>query len=716
MTVETKKSFCRFCHAFCALEVDVEDNKVIEVRGDASDPIYGGYTCIKGRQLPLEHNHEERLRSSMKRMPDGTYEPISSEQALDEIAEKLKAIIDESGTRAVATYNGSHAFCNGIPLTFIRAWHAGVKSPMFFTSVTIDQPAKAIAGSRHGMWMAGTNNFADADVTMMVGTNPTVSMFGPVPPFNPSRRLNDALKRGMKLIVIDPRKSDAAKKADIHLAVKPGEDATLLSGILRVIFTEGLYDGDFLAANAEHVEELRTSVEPFNLDYVEERTGVPAGQVEAAARMFASAPKGSVGSGTGLDMGPNPNLSEHLILALNTVCGRYEREGDLVSNPGAFGPKRPFRAEAVPPSPAWGKGEPSRIRGLGEVFGEMPTAALSDEIIMEGDGQVRALISVGGNPVAAWPDQLKTLQAMEALDLNVTIDIKMSATAKTADYVIAPKVSLERPDITLLTDGWYPETYAHYTPAMVEPEFDVIEEWEFFWGLAHRMGTPININGVEIDMENKPSTDDVLDAVTANSRIPLDEIREADGGTVFRDKEKIFVEPKEPGNNARLDVGPPDLMEELSNVRDMEIVEGAGYRQGEQFTHRLISRRLREFYNSSGRDLPRSLAKYNTNPAFMNPIDAEEIGASEGDIIDITSERSTILGVVAISDDIPSGVISMSHSWGDVPALDDQVRTIGASTNRLVNNAKDFDPITGMARQTAIPVNIELSKAVIPTS
>ena len=94
MTVETKKSFCRFCHAFCALEVDVEDNKVIDVRGDASDPIYGGYTCIKGRQLPLEHNHEERLRSSMKRMPDGTYEPISSEQALDEIAEKLKAIID----------------------------------------------------------------------------------------------------------------------------------------------------------------------------------------------------------------------------------------------------------------------------------------------------------------------------------------------------------------------------------------------------------------------------------------------------------------------------------------------------------------------------------------------------------------------------------------------------------------------------------------------
>ena len=716
MAVETKKSFCRFCHAFCAVEVDVEDNKVIEVRGDSSNPMYGGYTCIKGRQLPEEHNHEERLRTSMKRMPDGSYQPISSEQALDEIAEKLTSLIEESGPRSVATYNGTHAFCNAIPLSFIRAWHAGVKSPMFFTSVTIDQPAKAIAASRHGSWMAGTNNFADADVTMIVGSNPVVSMFGAVPPFNPSKRLNDALTRGMKLIVIDPRKSDVAKRADLHLAVKPGEDATLLSGILRVIFTEGLYDGDFLAANADHVEELRTSVEPFNLDYVENRTGVPAGQVEAAARMFASGPRGTVSSGTGLDMAPNPNLSEHLVIALNTVCGRYQREGDLIPNPGAFGPERPFRAQAMGPNPAWGKGEPSRVRDLGEVFGEMPTAALSDEIIMEGEGQVKALISVGGNPVAAWPDQLKTLRAMEVLDLNVCIDIKMSATAKMADYVIAPKISLERPDITLLTDGWYPETYAHYTPAMVDPDFDVIEEWEVFWGLAHRMGTSININKVELDMENKPSTDEVLDAITVNSRISLDEIREVDGGTVFRDQEKVFAQPRETGHDARLDVGPPDLMDELSNIRSMEIIEGGGYQKGEEFSHRLISRRMREFYNSSGRDLPLSKAKYSTNPAFMSALDAGEIGAADGDIIEISSDRATILGVVSISGDIPSGVISMAHSWGDVPDLDDDVRSIGASTNRLVNNEENYDPITGMARQSAIPVNIQLSKKAIPIS
>ncbi|MCY3881328.1 MAG: molybdopterin-dependent oxidoreductase, partial [Chloroflexi bacterium] len=528
--VETKKSFCRFCHAFCAIEVDVEDNEVIEVRGDTSDPIYGGYTCIKGRHLPDQHNHSERLRTSLKRMPDGSFQPIPSEQALDEIAEKLRSIIDEHGPRSVASYNGTYAFCNAITLSVTRAWHAGIKSPSYYTSVTIDQPAKAIAASRHGTWLGGSQNFETADVAMLIGNNPVVSMFGGIPPFNPWKRLRDAQKRGLKLIVIDPRESDVAKRADLYLQVKPGEDPTLLAGIVRVMFEEGLVDGDFLAGNVAHVEDLRQAVDSFTLDYVEERTGVAAALVERAARMFAEAQRGVASSGTGANMSPHPNLTEHFVQTLNTLCGRYLREGEVVPNPGVIGPERPFTAQAMPPNPAWGKGEPSRVRGLGEVFGEMPTAALSDEIITPGEGRVRALISVGGNPVGAWPDQLKTIEAMKHLDLNVSLDIKMSQTAKLADYVIAPKLSLERPDLTVLTDSWYPEPYAHYTPAMVEAEDDVMEEWEFFWGIAHRLGTEINLPAGPLPMDKKPTTDEVLDVVAGKSRIPLDEVRAVDGG------------------------------------------------------------------------------------------------------------------------------------------------------------------------------------------
>ncbi len=704
--IETKKSFCRFCHAFCAIEVDVEDNKVVEIRGDKSDPIYGGYTCIKGRHLPEQHNHPDRLRSSLKRMPDGSFQPISSEQAMDEIAEKLRGIIDEHGPRSVASYNGTYAFCNGITLSVTRAWHAGIESPSYYTSVTIDQPAKAIAASRHGTWLGGAQRFETADVAMLIGNNPVVSMFGGVPPFNPWKRLRDAQARGLKLIVIDPRVSDVAKRADLYLQVKPGEDPTLLAGIIRVMFDEGLVDGDFLAGNAAHVEELRQAVDSFTLDYVEERTGVAAALVERAARMFAEAQRGVASSGTGANMSPHPNLTEHFVNTLNTLCGRYLREGEVVSNPGVVGPERPFTAQAMPPNPAWGKGEPSRVRGLGEVFGEMPTAALSDEIITPGEGRVRALISVGGNPVGAWPDQLKTIEAMKQLDLNVSIDIRMSQTAKMADYIIAPKLSLERPDLTVLTDSWYPEPYAHYTPAMVEAEDDVIEEWEFFWGVAHRLGSEINLPGGPLPMDKKPTTDEVLDVVAAKSRIPLDQIREADGGAIF-EGEPVYVAAKAAGTDARLDVGPADLIEEIAEVRSQPIVDGAGYLPDEEFTHRLISRRMREFYNSSGRDIAGLTARDGgTNPAFLNPRDGAQYGIADGSVIEIASSRATILGVAAFSDDVPSGVISMAHSWGDVPEMDGEVRSIGGSTNRLVSNEEAYDPITGMARQSAIPVNI----------
>ena len=689
--VETKKSFCRFCHAFCAIEVDVEDNKVIEVRGDTSDPIYGGYTCIKGRHLPDQHNHSERLRTSLKRMPDGSFQPIPSEQALDEIAEKLRAIIDEHGPRAVASYNGTYAFCNAITLSVTRAWHAGIESPSYYTSVTIDQPAKAIAASRHGTWLGGAQNFETADVAMLIGNNPVVSMFGGIPPFNPWKRLREAQKRGLKLIVIDPRETDVAKRADLYLQVRPGEDPTLLAGIVRVMFEEGLVDGDFLAGNVAHVEDLRQAVDSFTLDYVEERTGVAAALVERAARMFAEAQRGVASSGTGANMSPHPNLTEHFVQTLNTLCGRYLREGEVVPNPGVISPERPFTAQAMPPNPAWGKGEPSRVRGLGEVFGEMPTAALSDEIITPGEGRVRALISVGGNPVGAWPDQLKTIEAMKHLDLNVSLDIKMSQTAKLADYVIAPKLSLERPDLTVLTDSWYPEPYAHYTPAMVEAEDDVMEEWEFFWGIAHRLGTEINLPAGPLPMDKKPTTDEVLDVVAGKSRIPLDEVRAVDGGGIF-EREPVRVAPKAAGTDARLDAAPPDLVEEIAEVRAQPIVEGAGYLPGEEFSHRLISRRMREFYNSSGRDIAGLTARDGgTNPAFMNPRDAAEYGIEDGAVIEIESSRATILGVAAFAADVPSGVISMAHSWGDVPEKDQDVRSIGGSTNRLVNNEEAYD-------------------------
>ena len=717
MVVETKKSFCRVCHAFCAIEVDVEDNKVVAVRGDADDPIFGGYTCIKGRAMPEAHNHPDRLRSSLKRMPDGTFQPISSEQAMDEIAAKLKTIIADHGGRAVATYNGTYAYLYAGILTLVRAWHTGIGSPSFYNSASIDQPGKAIAMMRHGIWAGGDQSFDSSDVMMMVGCNPVVSMFAGIkfPAYNPWKRLQDAKKRGLKLIVLDPRVSDVAKRADLHLQVKPGEDPTLLAGIIRVILTEGLYDGDFLAAYVDGVEELKEAVDGFTPEYVEERSGVPAQRVIEAAHMFADAKRGVATSGTGPSMAPRSNLSEQLIVTLNTLCGRYMREGETIANPGTLSAPTTRRAEVMGGGAVPALGARSRVKpGIGayQPNGDIPTTVLADEILTPGEGKVRALISIAGNPVVAWPDQLKTIEAMNALDLNITIDVRMSATAKMCDYVIAGKQSLERPDVPLLADTWFPEAYSIYTPPMVNPDFDVIEEWEFFWGLAKRLGVEIVLPGGPMPMDAKPTSDDMLDLLTAGSRIPLDEVRKHEGGRLYPVEAK--VQARKPGSAARLQAGHPDVIAELAAVRAETITGHGGY--GERaFSHRLISRRTRDVNNSSAHDNPRILEKgLTTNHAWMNPLDLRELGLIDGDVIEIESDRAAILGVVQGTPDILSGVISMSHAWGDTPEHDHKVRTIGAPTNRLTNLDEHWEPYTGMSWQSAIPVNIRPAKELVP--
>lgn len=716
---ETKTSFCRFCHAFCGIKVDVEDGRVVKVVGDVENPMYHGFTCVKGRALPEQHNHPDRLLHTMKRMPDGRYEPIPVEQAMDEIAARLQDIIAESGPRSVALYAGTFSFHYPVGNEVAKGFMKAIGSNMRFSSGSIDQPGKGIARALHGTWSAGPQSFSKADTWILVGANPTISMWGGIPQFDPARRLRDAKGRGMKLIVIDPRRTEAAANADLFLQPKPGEDPTILAGIIRVLIAEDLVDHNFVAAEVAGLEALRQAVEPFTPEYVERRAKVPAAQVVAAARMFAAGRCGSVTAGTGPNMAPRGTLSEYLIACIQTLCGRWLRAGEPVANPFVLLPQRVAKAQADPKAPAWGFGEQLRVRNLGDNAGGLPTAALADEILVEGEGRVRALFSLGGNPMAAWPDQLKTYEAMQALDLNVTLDIKMSATAKMADYVIAPKLSLEVDGTTMPNETiWgygaattgYPEPYAQFAPALVDPPAgsDVIEEWEFFYGLAQRMGLELKVAGVAVSMQDRPTADDLHHVLTRNARIPLDEVKRHPHGRIFDDP-SIVVEPKEQGWPHRLDVGHDAMMAELADVAAEPVLDHAGYRAGEVFAYRLVSRRMLDVYNSSGRDIPHLVRKYSYNPAFMHPDDLEAEGLAQGDIIEIDSGHAQILGVVEPAPDVVRGVISMAHSWGDAPKFDSEVRTLGSNTGRLSSTDRDYDPISGIPMMSAIPVNVRRS-------
>ena len=710
--MHTRKTFCRFCHANCAIEVDIDGDRAVAVRGDISDPLFGGYTCMKGRELPAQANHPERLRSSQRRLPDGAFAAISSGDALDEIAGRLAAIRDRHGPRAIATYCGTYGFMNSAALPVALGFHHGLGSPSFYTSITIDQPAKVYLGSRVGAWLGGPQPFSRADVSMMIGNNPLTSHYawqGSVPPFSPSRRLRDAKARGLKLICVDPRRTMVAQLADIHLQVRPGEDATLLAGMLRLILEEELHDREFCERHVTGLAELHRAIINFTPEYVARRSDVPVADLIAAARLFAQGPRGVATTGTGAEMATRGSLTEHLVQALNIVCGRFCREGEVAPYPRVLSAATPRKAQVQPPAPLWGEGfAKSRVRGLTQLGIEMPTAALADEILTPGDGQVRALICIGGNPLVAWPNQSKVERALGALELLVCIDIKLAQTARLAHYVIAPRISLERDDIATAPEIFYEEPYARYTEALLPPQGDVLDEWEVYWEIARRLGTQIVTAGGPLPMDRKPSKFEVLEKVTHGCRVPLARVRETtrEGGRIFPEAE-LRVEPADPDATGRLQLVPEGIVAQTREMRDETLdADGRVVDPDWPATHLLVCRRTRQYFNSTGQDLERLRLKGVTNYAHMHPDDLRALSLADDDIIEISTPHAQVLGVARASSDMKRGVVSMAHAFGARGDAPGDIRAHGASTNRLVNDEVAYDPITGHCRQSAIPVRV----------
>ena len=710
--ISTHLTFCRFCHASCPIEVDLQGGQAVAIRGVPEDPIFAGYTCIKGRQIPEQMTHPQRLLKSLRRRPDGTFEELSSSEAMDEIATQLRRIIDTYGPRSVASYTGTGGYQNSLAVPAARAFHQGFDSPSFYTSVTIDQPAKSTAPFRVGIWEAGYQDFSNADVLLAIGYNPMVSSFSPVGGLqgtNPYVVLREAKNRGMKLIVIDPRRTEFATQADIHLAPKPGEDPTLMAGILKVVIDEGLFDHEFCDLWVSDLAQLADAVSTFTLDYVSARCDVPADDIVAAARMFATAQRGTSGTGTGPSMAPHSSLTEHLSIALNTICGRVNREGDSLESGYFLYPETPRRAQVhAARTPA--TGAPSRMRNLRGIRGEMLTTTLAEEILTPGDGQVRALIVSGGNPVVAWPDQELTVAAMKDLELLVVVDHRMSATAEFADYVIAPTLSLERADVPHLMDRWFRAPYTNYTDAITERAGDVLNEWEVFWELSKRLGYPLPLAGGDTPMDERPSDDAMIDLAYAGSRMPMDEVR-ANRRVVHPDKAMI-VSAADPTCTAKFTVAPDDIVAELGEVHvegDSAVALGV---DPSLYPFRLVSRRLKHVLNSYGSSLSVLGAKGTSNSAYMNPQDMLDHQLVEGDLIEIFSPRASVHGLVEAAPDVRRGVISMAHSWGGSSLTDEKVRDIGSPTSRLVSVDKGYDRINGMVVQSAIPVRIAIAEHI----
>jgi anaerobic selenocysteine-containing dehydrogenase len=530
---------------------------------------------------------------------------------------------------------------------------------------------------------------------------------------DPARQLRAARARGLKLVVIDPRLTETAHYADVHLRPWPGEDPAVLAGLLRIVFANGWHDAAFCADHAEGFTALRDAVAPFTPEYVAARAGVAASDLIAAASAFAEpfsdgrSKRGSAASGVGPNMAPHSNLAEHLLEALNVVCGRFSRAGEAVPNPGVLGPHWPRHAAVIAPKRRWESPDGRGPGGYGLLFGERMSGALANDILSDAPGRLRALIVDGGNPVSALPDTRAAARALRALDLLVVIDPFLTQTARSAHYVIPPRMMLERADVgsrdyeSIITF----KPYGRYNAPVIDPppDSEVVDDWVILWELARRLNLKLELDGVPQDLATRPSSTTLIANLLKNSAVPFDELSRTPEGRIF-EVEPMYVQPSPPGVAERFALAPADIIAELASVRTETATPCGDYR------YRFAGRRLRDVQNTMYHHLPSIAARIPTNMAFMHPADLADLGLAEGDIAAVTSEHGSLIAPVRADTTQRRGVISMAHGWGGLPG---EVATeTGVNTNLLTSGRVGRDPINAMPILTGFAVRIERVDAV----
>lgn len=714
------KSNCRIC-VNCGFEFEVENNQIISFSPDKSHPYSKGYSCPKGiAGIQFQQGDKNRIQSSLKRNASGEFQEIDSTQANYEIGTKLSSIVEEYGPRSVALYFGTGAYQNTLGNIMSKAWLSGVGPPNFFSSMTIDQSSHWLTAARMGVFLGGRPEVSEVDVALLSGTNPVVSHKGyPALPSNalaPNQSFRAAKRRGQKLIVVDPRRTETARFADIHLQIKPGQDAVLYAGLIHLLFRNGYTDKEFCRRFVANDRRLEQATEPFTPEYVAEVTGIDSSLIEGAAKMFGSASKPNAACGTGTAMGPNSNLADFLLESMNALRGAYRRFGDKVSNHLPLLGTQPVDAVA-PPNRTWERGEKCRSQDIGKIFGEFPTALLPDEILLRGNNKIRALIVFGGNPPVAFPDPIKTNTALADLDLLVTLDHRWTETTELSHYVVATSTQYERHDLTSWGEFFAERSYLQYFPPIIEKPNQVQHDWEFFWEISKYMGIELDFkyvvmgddypaleSGKLVSLENKPDPEELLDWICSRKGLSLEQI-ENSKSTMWNPEGELFVKAQPEGQNEKLDVCPDDIFFDLTKLAQTSL-EQANEEIG---TYRLAVRRLTAVLNSHYWQSNYAKRRYPTNFAFMNSEDMAKEGLSDGGRVEISSSFGRIVTKVRRDDQVKEGVISIPHCFNDKSNEESGNNLDSSLVSQLIPlDQQSCEAINFMPHMTGFSVHVQL--------
>lgn len=704
-------SFCRTCSGGCGTVLDIgADDRILSIRGDKDNPLTQGYACFKGLNAHEAHNHPDRILGAMKKQPDGSFVRIPTEQALDEIAARLAAIIKADGPDAIGAFCGNGSMPNATAYPMVRSFVAALGSTQYYSTLTIDQSAKMVSFGRLGGWAGGQRELDEMDVLLMFGANPLVSHAAAgLLAYNPVRELKLAKQRGLKLITVDPRETETSFFADIALQPLPAQDAAICAGMIRMILAEGWHDAAFCDkfVGASNMRDLARAVEPFTPEMVEQRAGLDSGRIRAVTELFARDSRTGIAyASTGPNMTAFSNLAQHMVELLNVVCGRFPRAGDRVRRSNVQAPAVAYVEQVIPASRPWEADGAGRIRGVAQIFGEKLSGTLADEILTPGEGQLKALIVAGGNPATSLPNHEKAIQALRSLDLLVTIDPWMSATAQLADYILAPTMQYEQVGLSLDIPGmnFWPGSWAQYTPRVVSPPpgSDLLDDWYVFWAIAQRLGKPIDFAGQgPLPLDPPPSADDVLEHKLRPGQEPLAEIRAHPHGKDFAGDLGTIL-PTPDGATEHFDVMPDDVAAELAAFCTTTDTKSQGTLSDHERPFLMVTRRLRDVFNSSGTTLPSVRKRTPTNPAWFNGKDLVSLGIDEGDQVRLRTRAGEVTLVAARDDKLRAGCVQTTHCWGG--AGDDTDPLDGVCINRLIDDDEHFETINAMPHFSGVPV------------
>lgn len=715
MATTTAHTYCRICEPQCGLVATIDDGRLVSVRGDAAHVHSAGFLCTKAAAAIEILYDADRVTEPLKRVGGpGEFEPVPWDDALDDIAQRLRRILRDDGSDALATFCGNPPlFSYATAMTLAGFGDAlGIKWRYGINAEDASARLAANALLYGSVAIAPIPDLWRTQFAVIIGANPLVSHGSLVTEARFREALDGIVERGGRVVVVDPRRTPTAQRYE-HVVVRPGSDAFLLLGIVRTLIDDDLIDRSFIERRTSGFDTLHDAIAPFDLGRCAERSGIPADVIERLARDFAAAPSGTVYGRTGTCTQRFGTLNNVLQDIVTILTGNLDSTGGLLFGWAAVDLPELARKAGTD---TYGKVR-SRVRGHPEVFGMLPSTDLAPDIETPGEGQVKALALVGGNPVLSSAGGGPRLsQALEQLELCFALDLYVNETNKHADYVLPVAHFYERDDLPVgvLPNMLRPAIWA--TEAVVEPPAGVRHEWRILNEIVKRMGrgaahtlrplrwlarfgcvvTPRRLADLLLRMGKAGDCFGLrrhgvsfrkLTRGLPHGKKLLDEL------PTGRIKSKLATP------DGQIALAAPDVLDEIAALDD--------HSDDDRYGFRLIGMRELRSHNTWMHNPPRLMGGDRRLTARVNPGDAQRLGVAEGGEVDITSAAGTVRVAVMVSDEVGPGTVALPHGWGHAGGWRRANAAGGVNSNLLASSSeRDIERLAGMSILNGIPVDL----------